>query len=108
MKKPIIAIVLLFVLLSCEKKSKTSSESFNPNWEESFPGVWQTTINQPEDFNLLSVANKPPRSETLNKKTKQQFPLSNKEIKTFTKKMENLHSVSSGKGRTDIRVWLEL
>jgi alpha-D-xyloside xylohydrolase len=85
MKKPIIAFVLLFVLLSCEKKSKISSEAFNPEWKESFPGIWQATINQPESFNLLSVANKSPRSETLNKKSKQQFPLSNEEIKTFTK-----------------------
>jgi alpha-D-xyloside xylohydrolase len=85
MKKPIIAIVLLFVLFSCEKKSKISSEPFNPNWEELFPGIWQTTVNQPEDFNLLTVANKPPRNETLNKKSKQQFPLSSEEIKTFTK-----------------------
>ena len=62
MKKPIIAIVFLFVLFSCEKKSKTSSESFNPNWKESFPGIWQAIVNQPEDFNLLTVANKSPRS----------------------------------------------
>jgi alpha-glucosidase (family GH31 glycosyl hydrolase) len=85
MKKPIIAFIFLFVLFSCEKKSKISSEAFNPNWEESFPGIWQATVNQPEDFNMLSAANKPPRSETLNKKSKLQFPLSSEEIKTFTK-----------------------
>jgi len=85
MKKPIIVFVLLFVLFSCEKKSKISSETFNPEWNESFPGVWQATVNQPESFNLLSAANKPPRSETLNKKSIQQFPVSNDEIKTFTK-----------------------
>jgi alpha-D-xyloside xylohydrolase len=85
MKKPILAFVLLFVLCSCEKKSKISSETSNPKWKESFPGIWQATVNQPEDFNLLLVANKSPRSETLNKKSKQQFPLSKEEIKTFTK-----------------------
>lgn len=85
MKKPILAFVFLFVLFSCEKKSKISSEAFNPEWKESFPGVWQATVNRPESFNLLSVANKSPRSETLNKKSKQQFPVSNEEIKTCTK-----------------------
>jgi len=85
MKKLFAAFLLLFVFLSCERKSTVKSETFNPEWKESFPGVWQSTINQPEDFNLLLAANKPPQVETLNKKSKQPFPVSNEEIKTFTK-----------------------
>ncbi len=85
MKQLTIIFALLFILNSCEQKPTISSETFNPEWNELFPGVWEATINQPEDFNLLSVANKPPRSETLNKKAKQDFPISTDEIKTFTK-----------------------
>ncbi|NQU53714.1 MAG: DUF5110 domain-containing protein [Bacteroidetes bacterium] len=85
MKQLIAIFAFIFILSSCEKKSTISSETFNPEWNESFPGVWKATINQPEEFNLLSVANKAPRSETLNKKAKQDFPISTDEIKTFTK-----------------------
>jgi alpha-D-xyloside xylohydrolase len=85
MKKTTIIYMFLFLLFSCENKSKISTETFNPEWNETFPGIWKAEINQPEDFNLLSVANKPPRSETLNKKPEQEFPISKEEIKTFTK-----------------------
>jgi uncharacterized protein with ParB-like and HNH nuclease domain len=107
MKKPILAFVLLFVLCSCEKKSKISSETSNPKWKESFPGIWQATVNQPEDFNLLLVANKSPRSETLNKKSKQQFPLSKEEIKTFTKNGKTYLRFSLEKEEQILRIWFE-
>jgi len=85
MKKLSFVITLMIVFASCEKKSTISSETFNPQWEETFPGIWIAKVNQPEDFNLLSVANKAPRSESLNKKSKQDFPISPDEIKSFTK-----------------------
>ena len=85
MKQLTIIFAFFFILNSCEQKSTISSETFNPDWSETFPGIWKATVNQPEDFNLLSVANKAPRSETLNKKSNQDFPISEEEIKTFTK-----------------------
>jgi alpha-D-xyloside xylohydrolase len=85
MKKLIIAILILNIFNSCEKKSKISNEIFNPEWKVSFPGIWESAINEPEDFNLLSVANKAPRSEALNRKSTRDFPVSENEIKVFTK-----------------------
>ncbi len=84
--KNILALLFFTVFfLSCDKNSIIKTEDFNPVWEETFPGIWKSTVNQPEDFNLLSVANKAPRGETLSKKSKQKFPISSEEIKTFTK-----------------------
>lgn len=84
--KPVLFFSLfILILISCEKKNTISDKPFNPNWAETFPGIWKATVNQPEDLNLLSVANKPPRKEALDKKSKMEFPVSNDEIKTFTK-----------------------
>ena len=83
MKKLIIAFLILNTFNSCEKQSKISTETFNPEWKVSFPGIWESEINQPEDFNLLSVANKAPRIEALNKKSTCDFPVSENEIKVF-------------------------
>lgn len=80
-----IVFLSLLVFISCGKKTTISSKSFNPDWEETFPGVWKSIINKPEDFNLLTVANKAPRSEALKKKPELEFPIPMKEIKTFTK-----------------------
>jgi alpha-glucosidase (family GH31 glycosyl hydrolase) len=85
MKQIVTIFTLLFILSSCEQKSIVSSESFNPQWNESFPGIWKASINQPEEFNLLTAAKKLPRAETLKKKPKIEFPVPIEEIKTFTK-----------------------
>ncbi|NOR76012.1 MAG: ABC transporter substrate-binding protein, partial [Draconibacterium sp.] len=85
MKQLISIFTLLFILYSCEKKAAISSRSFNPEWIESYPGVWKAIVNKPEEFNLLTVANKAPRGKILNKKVKQEFPISKDEIKSFTK-----------------------
>ncbi len=85
MKQAIPLIVVLIILISCKQKSEISPDTFNPEWNETFPGVWKSEVNQPEEFNLLSAANKAPRSATLNKKSKQDFPISTDEIKAFTK-----------------------
>lgn len=77
--------ILTIFINSCKEKSIISSETFNPDWEETFPGIWKATVNQPEDFNLLSVANKAPRTETLREKPELDFPVSKDEIKAFTK-----------------------
>lgn len=85
MNKKIYSFLLFIFILSCNEKQTIFSVPFNPVWEASFPGVWTTKINQPDDFNLLLVANKPPRSETLNKKSSQDFPVPTDEIESFTK-----------------------
>lgn len=85
MKKILAAFLILIAFTSCEKKPKIKSEVFNPEWNEIFPGVWESKVNQPEEFNLLSAANKPPRAESLNKKSELEFPISTNEIHSLTK-----------------------
>ena len=85
--KGIFLLIAGIIIFSCENRIdrlKINSESFNPIWGESFPGIWETSINYPEEFNLLSVADKAPRSETLNKKMSRKFPILTDEITAFT------------------------
>lgn len=77
--------IIIFSCVNPIDRSKAKYETFNQAWNESFPGIWKATINQPEDFNLLSVANKLLRSEAVNKKQGMEFPVPMEEIKTFTK-----------------------
>ncbi|MCY1721081.1 DUF5110 domain-containing protein [Prolixibacteraceae bacterium Z1-6] len=85
MKQVIFFFTTVILLISCTPNPTIKTESFNPEWHETFPGVWNSIVNQLEDFNLLSVANKPPRKETLNQKSEQEFPISANEIQAFTK-----------------------
>ncbi len=85
MKQILFSLIIIFTLFSCQQKTKVSSEQINPIWSETFPGVWKSEVNKPEDFNLLTAANKAPRAETLNNKSAQEFPISTDEIKAFTK-----------------------
>lgn len=85
MKQTLYFLAVLFFLISCEKKPLLNSETFNPEWNETFPGIWKTEVNQPEEYNLLFAANRPARGETLNKKTTQEFPVLTDEIEAFTK-----------------------
>jgi alpha-D-xyloside xylohydrolase len=85
MKKIICFALFLLIFISCEKTPKYNSSELNPEWEKTFPGVWKSTVNQPENFDLLTVANKPPRIETLNNKKELEFPILTNEIKAFTK-----------------------
>ena len=85
MKKFTLAFAFFVLLFSCQKKSQIIQNQFNPVWEEKFPGVWKSKINNSEVFDLLSAANAEPRSETLLKKTRQEFPVSLNEITASTK-----------------------
>ncbi|MDB4582302.1 DUF5110 domain-containing protein [Draconibacterium sp.] len=85
MQKITYLVLIMLILFSCGKQKTITTVPSNPVWNETFPGVWETEVNQPEDFNLLLAANKAPRSETLNKKTTQDFPIPTDEIKAFTK-----------------------
>ncbi len=75
---------LIFVILLLASCSKKESNRLNPVWKKKFPGIWQGIINKPYDFNLLLVANKKPRAETLNQKPEVEFPVSPENIKSFT------------------------
>ncbi|MCG6188817.1 TIM-barrel domain-containing protein [Maribellus maritimus] len=84
MKKLLFILCAAFVLSSCEKRAQTSTKQQNDIWEKTFPGIWKVTVNTPEEFNLLSAANKKPQAESLNKKTEIDLPISIDEIKTFS------------------------
>lgn len=94
----LICIVLLTVLLFSCKNSREHplEETGNPEWNQVFPGIWKSEVNQPEAFNLLTAANKSPRDAVLHKKSERDFPLSTEEITAF-----------SEDGRTYIRFPLE-
>ncbi len=83
MKRVLFLLSVLF-FISCTHPKNNTSENRNPEWEKTYPGVWKATVNQPEEFNLLSVANKAPNSETLLKKPESEFPISKDEILAFT------------------------
>ena len=78
--KQLLFVIALIVLFSCQKK-----QSVHPVWENEFPGIWKSEVNKPEEFNLLSVANKTPRSKTLLEKPTRDFPIAQNEITSFTK-----------------------
>src|SRR5210317_1153576 len=85
MKRTFFFLLILLLYISCDERPVINGETLNPEWYQTFPGVWKSKINQPEEFNLLSVTNKPPRSETLKKKSQSEFPISTEEIRAFTK-----------------------
>lgn len=85
MNKAIYLLGILFLILSCKQNEKANNQVFNPGWKQTYPGVWKSEVNKTENFNLLSVANKSPREETLNKKSKQEFPVLTEEITALTK-----------------------
>ena len=87
MKLHFLFFILMVLSTACCQKNNNpviSSKPQHPQWENSFPGIWKTEINQPETFNLLSVAGKSPRKEALDKKSTKDFPVSNEAIQTFT------------------------
>ncbi len=85
MKRFIFILLFLVCLFSCTNRPKITDEKSPPKWEKTFPGIWETTINQPDELNLLLVANKTSKTQTLNSKTEKEFPISTEEIKAFTK-----------------------
>jgi alpha-glucosidase (family GH31 glycosyl hydrolase) len=52
----------------------------SPQWTEVAPGVWKTTIGQPESLTLLKAAGGQPQKESLAAMPKVAFPLDQKEI----------------------------
>ncbi len=84
--KIIYTVILAGIFFSCQQQTPShEAEVQNPEWEQTFPGVWETKINQPEEFDLLTAAGKEPRAGVLNQKSAQDFPVGKKEITAVTK-----------------------
>ena len=88
MKQSFFLWALLLVLWGCSSKEtskKVSDENSSPQWKQTYPGVWKSVVNNPSDFNLLSVAGKKPRKEAIQKIGDAPIPVERNEIKAFTK-----------------------
>lgn len=88
MKLTFIFLFCISVLWSCtetDKKTAISSEEKSPSWQQTHPGVWKATVNNPADFNLLSVGNKQPKAAAIEKLGDSPIPVSESEITAFTK-----------------------
>ncbi len=77
--------LLMIVLVSCQPTEETSEDIQCPIWKKELSGVWKSTVNNPDDFNLLSISNKKPRTEAIDKIADAPIPLDLNEIEAFTK-----------------------
>jgi alpha-D-xyloside xylohydrolase len=87
MKLLSLVLLSMVILASCSTKETTviSSEKNSPKWQQTHPGVWKAIVNNPSDFNLLSVANKQPKAEAIAQLGDSPIPVDNNEIKAFTR-----------------------
>ncbi len=74
MKK--LSILITAIVLTCV----TAVQSQNPAWTEVAPGVWKTTVGQPDQFDLRKAADVAPNLDALEKLAKAEFPLAKAEI----------------------------
>jgi alpha-D-xyloside xylohydrolase len=93
MHKPFILLIVSLIFISCNPGSK---KEYSPKWKQEFPGVWKSKVNKPGEFNLLSVSDKNPRKEILEKADNCAFPIDVEDIK-----------ITSSEGKTSIRFPLE-
>lgn len=87
MKRITSLLLCLIVLVSCSetKQTKVSENESSPVWKQTHPGVWKAVVNNPADFNLLSVAKKQPKAEAIKKLGDTPVPVDKTEITAFTK-----------------------
>lgn len=87
MKHLTIALLSLVFLVSCNtnKTTNINSENNTPVWQQTHPGVWKTQVNNPSNFNLLSVSNKQPKAEAIKQLGDASIPIDKNEIEAFTK-----------------------
>ncbi|MCL3781089.1 DUF5110 domain-containing protein [Prolixibacteraceae bacterium JC049] len=79
-------VVAFGLLASCgSKTTKIKSERFHPTWEKTHSGVYTTKVNEPADFNLLSVNSHSTKGEAINKIAEAPIPIDQSEIDVFTK-----------------------
>ena len=73
------------LVISCNSQNQVNEEIRSPVWEKQFSGVWKSTVNSPDDFNLLAVGNKKPKGEAIDKLEETPIPVDLNEITAFTK-----------------------
>ncbi len=86
MNQVFFSLSIIVLLSSCSHDvQKPITFEFSPTWEKTYSGVWKTVVNSPPEFNLLSVSNKNPRGEAIEKLSDSPIPINKAEIKAFTK-----------------------
>ncbi|RLD80620.1 MAG: ABC transporter substrate-binding protein [Bacteroidetes bacterium] len=90
--KQIFKIFLLAVILYSFTQPKVSENGSNmgkqnpPTWQQVYPGVWKSIVNEPSKLNLLNSVNAKPRAKALAKMEDADFPFEFSEIKASSKK----------------------
>ncbi len=87
MKFVFLFIVGFLLVVSCteNKPSKISGETESPVWKQTYPGVWKAVVNNPDEFNLLSVSNRLPKTDAIQKLGDAAIPIEKSEITAYTK-----------------------
>lgn len=85
MKRTAFLSLWLVLFISCSIDPRKQIPSGSPDWDQIHPGVWESEVGEPEDFNLLSVSGNKSRADRLKERTVMDFPLSTTEIKYTTK-----------------------
>ncbi|TKG96378.1 DUF5110 domain-containing protein [Puteibacter caeruleilacunae] len=88
MKNLTMLFALFMLAFSCTVKNDSkqiSGAKLTPQWQEELPGVWKSEINEPADFNLLSVSGKEPRQDAIKKMKNAPIPIDQKEVEAFTR-----------------------
>ncbi|MGQ7868813.1 TIM-barrel domain-containing protein [Sunxiuqinia sp. sy24] len=78
-------IIGLALLAACNSSNPVNDKPSSPVWEKQYSGVWKSTVNNPADFNLLSVSSKKPRVEAIEMLADAPIPVDQNEITAFTK-----------------------
>lgn len=99
MKLKQLLIFSLLAMMACVQGKTFQDDKImksSPQWRQSLPGVWKSIVNDPPEFNLLSVANKSPKEEAIMKLGDAPIPIELSAISSFSKN-----------GRTYVRFPLE-
>lgn len=80
--RKILLFTLAIGLYACCSKPLTEG---NPQWQESYKGVWNTQVGTPESYNLLNASNAQPRTESLDSKSAQEFPIDRSKVEYIVK-----------------------
>ena len=72
---------LPFTLLSLAACTTGNHDMSDPKWEQQASGVWQTSVGQPEKFNLRSELNIQPKWDVINTMPTAELPFNKNEIK---------------------------
>jgi hypothetical protein len=78
-RRPLLALAAV-ATLSLKSGFAQLPATITPAWHEVAPGVWKTTVGQPETLTLLKAAGGQPATRALAAMPKALFPLDPKEI----------------------------